>query len=77
MVVGSPETIADRLVGYQNAGADGVQVMNAILPESYEEFFDHPVPVLHDRWLMQRGYKPGTLSERHTARGYRGLFSAD
>jgi len=42
MVVGSPETIADRLVGYQNAGADGVQVMNAILPESYEEFFDHP-----------------------------------
>jgi long-chain alkane monooxygenase len=45
MVVGSPETIAARLAEYQAAGVDGVQIMNALMPESYEEFFDHVVPV--------------------------------
>lgn len=87
MVVGSPETIADRLEEYQEAGVDGVQVMNALLPESYEDFFEHLVPVLQDKGLMQKEYRPGTLreklfgttaadiSERHPAYGYRGMFS--
>ena len=86
MVVGSPETIAARLLEYQGAGVDGVQVMNALLPQSYEEFFDHLVPVLQDKGLMQKQYRPGTLrqklfdaatpdiSERHPAHGYRGMF---
>ena len=86
LVVGSPETIASRLKEYQAAGVDGVQVMNALLPESYEEFFDHVVPVLQEQGLMQREYHPGTLreklfgttnpdvSERHPAYGYRGMF---
>jgi phosphotransacetylase len=88
MVVGSPETIANRLQEYQDAGVDGVQVMNAIMPGSYEEFFDHLVPVLQDRGLMQREYRQGTLrekvfdaqradiSERHPAYRYRGMFAA-
>lgn len=87
MVVGSPETIANRLLEYQAAGVDGVQIMNALMPESYEEFFDHVVPVLQEKGLMQREYRPGTLreklfdkaspdiSERHPAHGYRGMFS--
>lgn len=85
MVVGSPETIADRLVEYQGAGVDGVQVMNALLPNSYDEFFEHLVPVLQDKGLMQSQYESGTLreklfgasadiSERHPAHGYRGMF---
>jgi hypothetical protein len=86
MVVGSPETIAARLADYQAAGVDGVQVMNALLPESYEEFFEHVVPVLQDKGLMQKEYCPGTLreklfdaptadiSQRHPAYGYRGMF---
>lgn len=86
MVVGSPETIAKRLKEYQAAGVDGVQVMNALLPESYDEFFDHVVPVLQEQGLMQREYHPGTLREklfgtsspdiceRHPAHGYRGMF---
>ncbi|OBK95318.1 monooxygenase [Mycobacterium asiaticum] len=86
MVVGSPETIAARLVAYQAAGVDGVQVMNALLPESYEEFFEYVVPVLQDKGLMQKEYSPGTLreklfdaptadiSQRHPAYGYRGMF---
>lgn len=86
MVVGSPETIARRLVEYQDAGVDGVQIMNALMPESYEDFFDHVVPVLQDQGLMQKEYHPGTLreklfgtsdagiNERHPAYGYRGMF---
>ncbi|MEO3760141.1 LLM class flavin-dependent oxidoreductase [Mycobacterium sp. B14F4] len=88
MVVGSPETIATRLVEYQAAGVDGVQVMNVFMPESYDEFFEHVVPVLQDKGLMQKEYRPGTLrqklfdtdaadiSSRHPAFGYRGMFSA-
>lgn len=87
MVVGSPESIAARLSEYQAAGVDGVQIMNILLPESYEEFFDHVVPVLQDRGLMQKEYRSGTLREKlfdsdsadisaqHPAYGYRGMFS--
>jgi alkanesulfonate monooxygenase SsuD/methylene tetrahydromethanopterin reductase-like flavin-dependent oxidoreductase (luciferase family) len=85
MVVGSPETIAARLLEYQGAGVDGVQVMNALLPNSYDEFFEHLVPVLQDKGIMQKEYQPGTLrqklfrassdiSTRHPAHGYRGMF---
>lgn len=86
MVVGAPETIATRLLDYQSAGIDGVQIMNALLPHSYEDFFDHVVPVLQDKGLMQKEYRPGALrqklfdsaspdvNERHPAYDYRGMF---
>lgn len=88
MVVGSPETIADRLSEYQGAGVDGVQIMNALMPQSYDEFFEHVVPVLQARGLMQTEYRPGTLREklfgegadisvRHPAYGYRGMFAGE
>lgn len=87
MVVGSPESIADKLLGYQAAGVDGVQIMNILMPQSYDEFFEHVVPVLQDKGLMQTEYRPGSLrqklfdveepgiSQRHPAFGYRGIFS--
>jgi long-chain alkane monooxygenase len=86
IVAGSPETIANRLLEYQSAGVDGVQVMNALLPGCYDDFFDHLVPVLQEKGLMQKEYRPGTLrqklfdvdsphiSDRHPAYGYRGMF---
>ena len=85
MVVGSPETIASRLLDYQSAGVDGVQVMNAIMPENYHDFFEHVVPALQEKGLMQTDYHPGTLreklfetptgdvSKRHPAHSYRGM----
>jgi long-chain alkane monooxygenase len=88
MVVGSPETIATRLAEYQAAGVDGVQIMNILMPQSHDEFFEHVVPVLQDKGLMQKEYRPGTLrqklfdaetpdiSQRHPAFGYRGMFSS-
>jgi hypothetical protein len=38
--------------------------MNALMPESYEELFDHVVPVLRDIGLMQRQYHGGSLREK-------------
>lgn len=88
MVVGSPETIATRLSEFQAAGVDGVQIMNILMPQSYDEFFDHVVPVLQDKGLMQKEYRLGTLrqklfdtdtaeiSQHHPAFGYRGMFSS-
>ncbi|MDQ4135578.1 MAG: LLM class flavin-dependent oxidoreductase [Pseudomonadota bacterium] len=83
-VVGTPEQIADRLEEWRAIGVDGINVMNWILPGSFEEFVDHVVPALQDRGLAQREYEPGTLRRRlfgqdqlpetHPARAYRGAF---
>ncbi|GAA4671170.1 LLM class flavin-dependent oxidoreductase [Frondihabitans cladoniiphilus] len=84
-IVGTPEQIADRLLEWQDAGIDGINVMNWTLPGSYEIFVDRIAPVLQERGLMQREYTPGTLreklfghaqlDERHPGRAWRGAFS--
>lgn len=84
-VVGTPETIADQLAEWRGAGVDGINVVNATIPGSYEEFVDHVIPVLQDRGLAQREYSPGTtraklfgsdlLTGRHPAARYRGAFT--
>jgi long-chain alkane monooxygenase len=85
-VVGTPEQIADRLEVWRDAGVDGINVINATIPGSYDEFIDHVLPVLRDRGLARREYAPGTLrrklfgsdrlSDRHPAARYRGAFAA-
>jgi FMN-dependent oxidoreductase (nitrilotriacetate monooxygenase family) len=84
-VVGTPEQIADVLAGWQEAGVDGINVINWTLPGSYEDFVDHVTPVLQERGLQQKEYEPGTLRhkltgrdrlpESHPAAAYRGAFS--
>lgn len=84
-IVGTPEQIADRLAEWQAAGVDGINVMNWVLPGSFEEFVDELVPVLQDRGLTQREYRPGTLRTKlsghdhlpasHPGRAYRGAFT--
>lgn len=83
-IVGTPEQIADRLVEWQDAGVDGINVMNWWVPGSYDEFVEHLSPVLQERGLQQREYAPGTLRRklfghdhlpaRHPARRWRGAF---
>jgi FMN-dependent oxidoreductase (nitrilotriacetate monooxygenase family) len=83
-VVGTPEQIADTLLTWQQAGIDGVNVVNWRLPDSYDEFVDHVLPVLRRRGLAQHEYAPGTLrrklfgtdllNDRHPAARYRGAF---
>jgi FMN-dependent oxidoreductase (nitrilotriacetate monooxygenase family) len=86
-IVGTPEQIADKLAEWQAAGVDGINLVNAEIPGSYEEFVDQVVPVLQDRGLARREYAEGTLREklfgrgdrlpeRHPAARYRGAFAA-
>jgi FMN-dependent oxidoreductase (nitrilotriacetate monooxygenase family) len=86
-IVGTPEQIADALAVWQAAGIDGVNLVNAEIPGSYDEFVDHVVPVLQQRGLARTEYAEGTLRhklfgrgdrlpERHPATRYRGAFAA-
>lgn len=83
-IVGTPEQIADALEAWQDAGIDGVNVINITRPGTYEEFVEHVTPVLQARGLQKREYTEGTLRQkvfgsdtlpaRHRAAGYRGAF---
>jgi long-chain alkane monooxygenase len=84
-VVGTPEMIADQLQRWQQAGIDGINVINWTIPGSYEEFNAHLLPVLQQRGLAKREYRKGTfrskifghdhLPDRHLGARYRGFFS--
>nr|WP_032401555.1 LLM class flavin-dependent oxidoreductase [Rhodococcus fascians] len=83
-VVGTPESIADRLEQWRDAGVDGINVINSTLPGSYVEFVDHVLPVLQQRGLAKREYEAGTvrrkltgldrLPDAHPAARFRGAF---
>lgn len=84
-VVGTPESIADRLEQWRDAGVDGINVINSTIPGSYLEFIEHLMPVLRQRGLAQREYGQGTVRAKltgrdrlpasHPAARYRGAFS--
>jgi FMN-dependent oxidoreductase (nitrilotriacetate monooxygenase family) len=84
-IVGTPEQIADQLETWHAAGIDGLNIINWMIPSSYDDFADHLLPTLQSRGLAKREYSPGTLrekffgcsriSERHPAARYRGAFS--
>lgn len=62
-IVGTPEQIADELEAWQDAGIDGVNVINATLPGSYDEFIDHVLPVLRERGLARTPVEPQAGSD--------------
>jgi alkanesulfonate monooxygenase SsuD/methylene tetrahydromethanopterin reductase-like flavin-dependent oxidoreductase (luciferase family) len=85
-VVGTPDQIADRLEQWQDAGIDGINIINQTIPGSYTDFIDGVLPELRSRGLAQTGYAPGTLREklfgagprlngRHPAAAFRGAFT--
>ena len=85
-IVGTPEMIADQLRLWREAGVDGINVINATIPGSYDEFIDEVLPVLRERGLARgREANDGTLrsalfgtdqlNERHPAAQYRGAFT--
>jgi long-chain alkane monooxygenase len=85
-ITGTPEQIADELARWQDAGVDGINLLNAGSPGPCEEFVDHVAPVLQGRGLMQREYAEGSLRHklfgrggrlpgRHPAARYRGAFA--
>jgi long-chain alkane monooxygenase len=86
-LIGTPESIADELEVWQEAGIDGVNVMYQTTPGSFQAFIDHVMPVLRQRGLAQHEYAAGTLrqrlffdrparlTERHPATRHRGAFT--
>ncbi|MDQ0475301.1 NtaA/DmoA family FMN-dependent monooxygenase [Labrys wisconsinensis] len=85
-VVGTPETIADRLAEWQAAGIDGVNLIYHTTPGSFADFIEAVMPVLRKRGLAQADYaegsfrerlfpgRPARLIDRHPAARYRGAF---
>lgn len=86
-IVGTPESIADTLQEWRDAGIDGVNLIYQTSPATYVDFVDHVTPLLQKRGLAQSEYAPGTLREklfadsgphlnaRHPAAAYRGAFA--
>ncbi|WP_338893620.1 LLM class flavin-dependent oxidoreductase [Rhodococcus sovatensis] len=63
-LVGTPDTIADEMQRWFEAGAaDGFIVLPADLPVGLEEFVDMVVPRLQDRGLLRKAYSGSTLRE--------------
>src|SRR5690606_22066150 len=87
VIVGTPEHIADELERWQAAGVDGINVINWVIPGSFEEFAEKVIPVLQARGLAQSEYTPGSLrrkpfgddrlNQRHPAARYRGAFGEE
>jgi FMN-dependent oxidoreductase (nitrilotriacetate monooxygenase family) len=84
-VVGTPSQIADTLGFWQEAGVDGINVINWVIPGSFEEFADRVMPELRERGLAQSEYAEGTLRRKlfghdrlpdsHPAATWRGAFT--
>lgn len=85
-IVGTPESIVDELERWQDAGIDGLNIMNHVLPGSYDNFIEGVLPELRRRGLAQSEYDQGSLRQKvfgrgdylpgnHPAAKFRGAFS--
>lgn len=64
-IVGTPESIADELQEWHDAGVDGVNVIYQTSPGSFANFIEHVMPVLRKRGLAREAeVEPVTLRER-------------
>ncbi|MGN8119137.1 LLM class flavin-dependent oxidoreductase [Labrys sp. KNU-23] len=86
-VIGTPETIADQLFEWQEAGIDGINLIYHTTPGSFVDFIENVTPILQKRGLAQSEYAEGSfrerlfaegtarLPDRHPASRYRGAFT--
>jgi hypothetical protein len=86
-VVGSAQTVADRLEQFVAAGATGFNILTMAIPDTFEEFCNILAPELRKRGLMRTEYTPGCFreklfpgcgpipNERHPASSYRHRFT--
>jgi FMN-dependent oxidoreductase (nitrilotriacetate monooxygenase family) len=82
-IVGTAEQVSDELVAWvQEADVDGFNLSRTVMPACLEDFIALIVPVLQERGLYKRAYRPGTyrqklfgngdrLPDLHPAAGYR------
>jgi long-chain alkane monooxygenase len=70
VVVGSPQTAADRLQEWvETTGVDGFNLTYAVMPETYEFIIELLVPELQKRGVYKKAYQPGTLREKLFGQG--------
>jgi FMN-dependent oxidoreductase (nitrilotriacetate monooxygenase family) len=62
-IVATSEQIADGLAQWQAAGVAGINLVNAEIPTSCEEFVDHVIPVLQQRGLAHRDHHDGLVRQ--------------
>lgn len=85
-LAGTPEQIANVLEQWQDAGIDGINIINSTLPVTYTDIIQGLLPELRKRGLAQEEYAPGTLRQKLTGQGdrlpddhpaakYRGAFA--
>lgn len=70
VIVGSPDTVADELIGWvEDTDIDGFNLAYALSPASFSDFVDLVVPVLQKRGVYKTDYTEGTLREKLYGRG--------
>ncbi len=68
-IVGSAEEVADELIDWvEDTDIDGFNLSRIVTPESLEDFVDLVVPILQERGVYKRDYRPGTLREKLSGR---------
>jgi len=60
--IGTPEQVADTMQAWFEAGAaDGFMMNASVLPQGFNDFVDHVLPILKDRALFRTDYEHDTL----------------
>ena len=64
VIVGTPAHVADHMQHwFENAAADGFNLMPPVIPGTFDDFVDLVVPELQGRGLFRRNYTGMTLRE--------------
>ncbi|MCI0860307.1 MAG: LLM class flavin-dependent oxidoreductase, partial [Chloroflexi bacterium] len=60
--IGTPDQVADTMQAWFEAGAaDGFMLNNSVLPDGFDDFIDHVLPILKQRGLFRTEYESDTL----------------
>jgi len=64
-IVGSAEEVAEDLISWvDETDIDGFNLSRIVTPEGLEDFVELVVPILQERGVYKRDYRPGTLREK-------------
>ena len=60
--IGTPTQLADTMQSwFENSAADGFMLVPSVLPQGFNDFVDHVLPILKERGLFRTEYEADTL----------------
>ena len=60
--IGTPTQVADAMQAwFENGAADGFMLVPSVLPQGFNDFVDHVLPILKERGLFRTEYEADTL----------------